>query len=104
MITGIARGVKRKMIDSLNLYPKEKERLQELQKQGYMVNTCNNWLCPFNNDGYCVSPGHGDECTIYGDKDFNKYLDAVYNESLPDVLRAIAQQLMIMKWGKNETD
>ena len=90
------------MIEPMHLYPSEKERMQELEKQGYSVMTCNNWLCPFNNDGYCVSPMKGDECSIYGDKDFNKYLNDVYNESLSDVLREMTRQLMIMKWGRKE--
>lgn len=88
------------MIEPMHLYPEEKERMQDLEKQGYSVMTCNNWLCPFNNDGYCVSPLHGDECSIYGDEDFNKYLDDVYNESLSDDLRELTRHLMIMKWGK----
>ena len=90
------------MIDSMNLYPDEKERLISLEKQGYSVLTCNNWLCPFCNDGYCVSPMSGDECTIYGDDEFKKYLDDVYNESFPDGLREMTRQLMIMKWGKKK--
>ena len=90
------------MIESINLYPKEKERMQAMERQGYMVMTCNNWLCPFNNDGYCVSPEHGDECSIYGDKEFSKYLDDVYNEHLSDGLRESARQLMIKRWGRKE--
>ena len=90
------------MIEPMHLYPSEKERMQELEKQGYSVMTCNNWLCPFNNDGYCVSPMKGDECSIYGDNDFNKYLNDVYNESWPDGLREMTRQLMIMKWGRKE--
>ena len=88
------------MIEPMHLYPSEKERMQELEKTGYSVMTCNNWLCPFNNDGYCVSPLKGDECSIYGDADFNKYLDDVYNERLSDGLREMTRQLMIMKWGR----
>lgn len=91
------------MIEPLHLYPKEKERLQEAERQGYFVNTCNNWLCPFNNDGYCVSPQHGDECSVYGDDEFKGYLDDVYNESLlSDEVRDLTRQLMIMKWGRKE--
>ena len=90
------------MIDSIHLYPKEKERMQDIERQGFMVMTCNNWLCPFNNDGYCVSPQHGDECSMYGDEEFQKCLDDVYNESLSDVLREQARQSMIVKWGRKE--
>ena len=90
------------MIDSIHLYPKEKERLKTMEQQGYTVNTCNNWLCPFNNDGYCVSPEHGDECSIYGDAEFDKYLDDVYDESLSDDMREQARQHIIMKWGRKE--
>ena len=90
------------MIEPMHLYPEEKKRMQELEKQGCSVETCNNWLCPFNNDGYCVSPMHGDECTIYGDEDFKKYLDDVYNESLPDNFREMTRQLMICKWGRED--
>lgn len=90
------------MIDSIHLYPKEKERMQDMEQQGYTVMTCNNWLCPFNNDGYCVSPQHGDECSMYGDEEFQKYLDDVYNESLSDELRELTRQIMIVKWGRKE--
>ena len=90
------------MIEPLHLYPEEKKRLQSMRQQGYLVNTCNNWLCPFNNDGYCVSPEHGDECSIYGDKEFEKCLDDVYNEHLSDDLRESARQLMIKRWGRKE--
>lgn len=91
------------MIKPMNLYPEEKKRLQGMERQGYAVNSCNEWLCPFNNGGYCVAPGHGDECTIYGDEDFQKYLDDVYNESLPLDIREKVRQLMIAKWGhKND--
>ena len=88
------------MIDSMHLYPDEKERMQEMERQGYTVMTCNNWLCPFNNDGYCVSPQKGDECIW--DKDFIGYLDDVYNEHLSDGLREMTRQLMICKWGRKE--
>ena len=88
------------MIDSIHLYPKEKERMQDMERQGFTVMTCNNWLCTFNNDGYCVSPQHGDECSIYGDEKFKMYLDDVYNESFSDGLRELARQIMIMKWGR----
>ena len=91
-------------LEPMHLYPKEKERLEAVQLQGFGVVTCNNWLCPFNNDGYCVSPGHGDECTIYGDEDFKKYLDDVYNESFSLDLRELTRQLMIMKWGRENDD
>ena len=90
------------MIDSIHLYPKEKERMQDMEQQGYTVMTCNNWLCPFNNDGYCVSPQHGDECSMYGDEEFQKYLDDVYDESLSDELRELTRQIMIVKWGRKE--
>lgn len=90
------------MIDSIHLYPKEKERMQDMEQQGYTVMTCNNWLCPFNNDGYCVSPQHGDECSMYGDEEFQKYLDDVYDESLSDELREMTRQIMIVKWGREE--
>ena len=90
------------MIDSIHLYPKEKERMQDMERQGFTVMTCNNWLCPFNNDGYCVSPQHGDECSVYGDEEFQKYLDNVYNESLSDEQRETARQIMIVKWGRKE--
>ena len=90
------------MIESMHLYPEEKERMQSIERQGYSVMTCNNWLCPFNNDGYCVSPQSGDECSIYGDEDFKKYLDDVYNEAFSDELRELTRQLMIMKWGRKE--
>lgn len=77
-----------------------------MEQQGYLVNTCNNWLCPFNNDGYCVSPGNGDECSIYGDEKFKGYLEDVYNDLFSDGLRELTRQLMIMKWGRkqDETD
>lgn len=90
------------MIDSIHLYPKEKERMQDMERQGFTVMTCNNWLCPFNNDGYCVSPQHGDECSMYGDEEFQEYLDVVYNESLSDGLRELTRQIMIVKWGREE--
>lgn len=90
------------MIEPMHLYPKEKERMQDMERQGYTVMTCNNWLCPFNNDGYCVSPQHGDECSMYGDEEFQKYLDDVYNESLSDWLRELTRQIMIEKWGRKE--
>lgn len=90
------------MIDSIHLYPKEKERMQDMERQGFTVMTCNNWLCPFNNDGYCVSPQHGDECSMYGDEEFQKYLDDVYNESFSDEQRETARQIMIVKWGRKE--
>jgi hypothetical protein len=90
------------MIDSLHLYPKEKERMQEMERQGYTVMTCNNWLCPFNNDGYCVSREHGDECSIYGDEDFDNYLNIVYDESLTDEIRESHRKVMIQKWGRIE--
>lgn len=90
------------MIEPINLYPKVKERMQAMEKLGYMVMNCNNWLCPFNNDGYCVSPEYGDECSIYGDNEFKKYLDDVYNEHLSDGSRELARQLMITKWGREE--
>ena len=92
------------MIELMHLYPEEKERLQEIEKQGFSVNTCNNWLCPFNNDGYCVEPTKGDICSIYGDDEFKGYLDDVYNELLSDRLRELTRQIMIMKWGNNETE
>jgi hypothetical protein len=94
----------RGMIEPLHLYPEEKERLQEAERQGYTICGCNNWLCPFNNDGYCVSPENGDECSIYGDAEFNKYLDDVYDESLSDDLRESTRQLMIMRWGRKDND
>ena len=90
------------MIEPLHLYPDVKEKWQEREAQGFQAMTCNNWLCPFNNDGYCVSPMSGDECSIYGDDEFNKYLDDVYNGSLSDDLREMTRQLMIMKWGRKE--
>ena len=90
------------MIDSLHLYPEEKARLQELEQYGCTVETCNNWLCPFNNDGYCVSPEHGDECGVYGDKDFKAYLDAIYDESLPDDVREAYRTIAIWIWGRKE--
>jgi len=88
------------MIEPVHLYPEEKERMQEAEQQGFMVMTCNNWLCPFNNDGYCVSPLKGDECSIYGYEEFRKSMDDVYDESLSDEQRETARQFMIMKWGK----
>lgn len=39
---------------TLNLYPNERKALEEKRQCGMFVNTCNNWLCPFNNDGICV--------------------------------------------------
>lgn len=90
------------MIEPMHLYPDEKERMQEDEQQGFTVMTCNNWLCPFNNDGYCVSPLKGDECSIYGDEEFRNYLDVVYNESLSDEHRETARQFMVTKWGKEE--
>ena len=90
------------MIEPLHLYSEEKERLMKMESQGFTVETCNNWLCPFNNDGYCVSPEYGDECSIYGDDEFNKYLDEVYDESLSDDLRQATRQRMIMRWGRKE--
>ncbi len=93
------------MIEPMHLYPEKKEQLREAERHGYIINSCNNWLCPFNNDGYCVSPEDGDECSIYGDDEFYKYLDDVYDESLSDGLREFTRQLMIMRWGrKNEID
>ena len=90
------------MIEPMHLYPDEKERMQKVEQQGFTVMTCNNWLCPFNNDGYCVSPMSGDECSIYGDEEFRNCLDAVYNESLSDEQRETARQFMIMKWGRKD--
>lgn len=90
------------MIEPMHLYPEEKERMQDMEQQGFAVMTCNNWLCPFNNDGYCVSPQHGDECSMYGDEEFQKYLDDVYKESLSDGLRELTRQIMIEKWGRKE--
>ena len=89
------------MIEPLHLYPEEKERLLKMESQGFAVETCNNWLCPFNNDGYCVSPQHGDECTIYGDEEFQEYLDDVYNEFFSDEHREFVRRLMIVRWGRN---
>lgn len=91
------------MIEPMHLYPEEKKRMQEVEKQGLSVMTCNNWLCPFNNDGYCVEPTKGDICGIYGDEDFEKCLNVVYNERYLDDLRDSARQYMIARWGKNET-
>ena len=89
------------MIEPMHLYPEEKERMQDMERQGYTVMTCNNWLCPFNNDGYCVSPLKGDECSIYGYEEFRKSMDDVYDESLSDEQREMTRQFMIMKWGKS---
>lgn len=90
------------MIEPMHLYPEEKERMQDMEQQGFTAMTCNNWLCPFNNDGYCVSPQHGDECSMYGDEEFQKYLDDVYNESLSDGLRELTREIMIEKRGRKE--
>ncbi len=92
----------RRMIEPMHLYPDEKERMQETERQGFTVMTCNNWLCPFNNDGYCVSPMKGDECSIYGDKEFQEFLDVVYNENLLDDIREAARSIIIMHWGRKE--
>ena len=91
------------MIEPIHLYPEEKKSMQELEKQGISVMTCNNWLCPFNNDGYCVEITKGDICGIYGDEDFKKYLDVVYDETKSYLSRESARQEMISRWGKNET-
>ena len=90
------------MIEPLKLYPNVKEKMIESEKQWYTVMTCTNWLCPFNNDVYCVSPQHGDECSIYGDKDFIAYLDAIYDESLPDSVREAYRTIAIWVWGRKE--
>ena len=90
------------MIEPMHLYPEEKKRMQEAEKQGLSVMTCNNWLCPFNNDGYCVEPTKGDICGIYGDEDFNKYLDVVYDENYSDDFRDSVRRVMIARWGKKE--
>jgi hypothetical protein len=91
------------MIEPMHLYPEEKKRMQEVEKQGFSVMTCNDWLCPFNNDGYCVEPTKGDICSIYGDEDFQKHLDVVYDEKRLDLFRDSARQDMIARWGKNGT-
>ena len=90
------------MIEPMHLYPEEKARMQELEKQGCSVETCNNWLCPFNNDGYCVEPTKGDTCGIYGDEEFEKYLSQVYDESRSDEFREYSRQCMIVLWGKDK--
>ena len=99
-VTGAVRG--ERMIEPMHLYPEEKKRMQEAEKQGLSVMTCNNWLCPFNNDGYCVEPTKGDICGIYGDEDFNKYLDVVYDENYSDDFRDSVRRVMIARWGKKE--
>ena len=88
------------MIEPLHLYPDEKERMKEMEDQGYTVMTCNNWLCPFNNDGYCVSPQNGDECIW--DSDFGEMLDNVYDSTLSDDCRKSYRTMMIRKWGRKE--
>lgn len=88
------------MLEPLHLYPEEKARMESLQKQGFVVMTCNNWLCPFNNDGYCVSPQNGDECMY--DDEFKEYLSVVYAETITDSLRDLARQSIVKKWGKTE--
>jgi hypothetical protein len=89
------------MIEPMHLYPEEKKRMQEVEKQGLSVMTCNNWLCPFNNDGYCVEPTKGDTCGIYGDEEFEKYLSQVYDESRSDEFREYYRQCMIVLCGKD---
>ena len=86
------------MIEPLHLYPDVKKAWQEREAQGFRAMTCNNWLCPFNNDGYCVSREAGDECIW--DEDFKKYLEVVYDESLPDDMRESHRTVMIAKWGR----
>ena len=39
---------------TLHLYPNEKKALEDKRQCGMFVDTCNNQLCPFNNDGICV--------------------------------------------------
>ena len=90
------------MIEPMHLYPEEKKRMQEVEKQGFSVMTCNDWLCPFNNDGYCVEPTKGDICSIYGDEDFQKHLDVVYDEKRSDLFRDSVRKNMIAKWGKRQ--
>ena len=90
------------MIEPLHLYSDEKERMKDIEKQGFTVMTCNNWLCPFNNDGYCVSPQKGDECIW--DKDFATYLDAIYDDSLPDEVRKAYRTIAIWVWGRKDND
>ena len=92
------------MIEPMHLYPEEKKRMQEMEKQGFSVMTCNDWLCPFNNDGYCVEPTKGDICSIYGDEGFKKFLDVVYDTRYSDAVRDSARQDMILRWGKNGTE
>lgn len=90
------------MIEPLHLYPKKKMWMEASEKQGITVLTCNNWLCPFNNDGYCVSPQGGDECSW--DDDFKKYLDAIYDERLPDNVREAYRTIMVWIWGDKEQE
>ena len=88
------------MIEPMQLYPEEKKRMQEAEKQGLSVMTCNDWLCPFNNDGYCVEPTKGDICSIYGDEDFQNHLNMVYDEKRSDLFKDSVRQDMIAKWGQ----
>ena len=87
------------MLEPLHINEGRKQELIEYEQQGFTVLTCNNWLCPFNNDGYCVSPMWGDECIW--DKEFESLLDRVYDERIPDEEREATRRLMIEKWGGN---
>jgi len=63
---------------TINLYPSEREALYKDHEQGYFVNTCNNWLCPFNNDGICVIQRSTD---CIDDPELDKDIDILYELS-----------------------
>ena len=63
---------------TLNLYSNEKKALIELYAKGYSINTCNNWLCPFNNDGVCVVQRYSD---CVNDPELDKDIDILYELS-----------------------
>lgn len=82
----------------LKLYPSERERLLKLKEQGYVINTCNEWLCPFNNDGICVSPETGDECMF--EKEFDEGLQKIYDTRIPVEEREEIRNKLIEKFGR----
>ena len=62
---------------SLELHEDRYNELRSRLKNGYFVNCCNNWLCPFNNKGICIVP----ENDCIDNEELDKDLNKLYNIS-----------------------
>ena len=87
-------------LECLELYPEKRKELIKLHEQGFMINTCNEWLCPFNNEGVCVAPNYGDECMFY--EDFSEAMDKIYDTTIPVDERVRIRKELIAKYGNSE--